>query len=107
MLRINDLKIDVSCLGGKYWLTGVVPAYAYANGQRTDTISGHRYTVALPEKGLEKLAVRIDGPQTLSAPESGYVEVKFDNLELYFFWQQGQPQVGARATGISLVNHKG
>ena len=108
MIRINDVIIDNRTVGNKFWLTEVTPVYAYANGQRTDTVSGYKYTVALPERNLEKVGVKIAGPQMLDAPESGFVEVKFDNLELYFYWQNNQPQVGARATGISLAgNNKG
>lgn len=35
-----------------------------------------------------------------------YAEVRFDGLEVFIYWSQGQPQVGARATGIHLVNPK-
>ena len=31
---------------------------------------------------------------------------RFDGLEVFIYWSQGQPQVGARATGIHLVNPK-
>ena len=70
-----------------------------------DTILGYRYAVAMPEKGLDKINVRIDGKQLMEAPD-GYVEVRFDNLEVFIYWSQGQPQVGAKATGIHLVNVK-
>ncbi|HBR01654.1 MAG TPA: hypothetical protein DD738_03505 [Ruminiclostridium sp.] len=106
MLRINDVIIDLRTVGNKFWLTEIVPVRAFVNGERTDTVSGHKYVIALPERNLEKIGVKISGPQLLEAPESGFVEVKFDNLELYFYWQNNQPQVGARATGISLVNTK-
>ena len=106
MLRIQDCIIDPRSLGSKFWLTEVSPSYAYQNGQRTDTISGYRYTIALPEKGLEKIGVKIEGPQLVKAPESGFVEVGFEGLEMYFYWSNGQPEVGARATGIALVNTK-
>jgi hypothetical protein len=97
MLRITDIIIDPRTLGGKLWLVDVQPAYSYVNGHRTDTITGYRYTVALPEKGLEKIAVRIDGTQKMEAP-NGF------HLELFIYWgAQNQPQVGARATDIQLV----
>ena len=41
----------------------------------------------------------------MDAPD-GYVEVRFDDLEVFIYWSQGQPQVGAKATGIHLVNPK-
>lgn len=80
-MRIQDLIIDNRSLGGKYWLVDVVPAYTYLDNKRTDTISGFKYFIALPERGLEKIAVKIDGKQLMEKPESGFVEVRFDNLE--------------------------
>ena len=59
-MKITDLIIDNRSLGSKLWLVDVVPAYEYKNNARTDTVLGYRYTVALPEKGLEKINVRID-----------------------------------------------
>lgn len=105
MLRITDIIIDPRTLGGKLWLVDVQPAYSYVDGHRTDTITGYRYTVALPEKNLEKIAVRIDGGQKMEAP-NGFQEVTFCDLELYIYWgAQNQPQVGARATDIQLVEN--
>ena len=86
-------------------MTDVSPAYEYKDNRRTDTVLGYRYAVAMPEKGLDKINVRIDGKQLLEAPD-GYAEVRFDGLEVFIYWSQGQPQVGAKATGIHLVNAK-
>lgn len=105
MLKISDLIIDPKSLGSKLWLVDVIPAYEYKDNRRTDNILGYRYSIALPEKGLEKINVRIDGPQLMEAPD-GYVEVRFEGLEVFIFWSQGQPQVGAKATGIHLVSPK-
>lgn len=104
-MKITDLIIDPKSLGNKLWLVDVSPAYEYQNNRRTDTILGYRYAVAMPEKGLDKINVRIDGDQQVEAPD-GYVEVRFDNLEVFIYWSQSQPQVGARATGIRLANSK-
>ena len=81
----------------------VIPSYAYQNGQRTDTVTGYRYTVALPDKGLDKINVRIDGDQQMDAPAS-FVEVRFAELEPYLYWSGGEYQLGARAKGIAAVN---
>lgn len=105
MLKITDVTIDPRSLGNKYWLVDIAPAYAYQNNVRTDTVTGYRYTVALPEKGLEKLNVKIEGKQQMDKPD-GYAEVVFDDLEVYAYWSQGQPQIGARATGIHPVSAK-
>ena len=106
-MRIQDLTIDPRSLGNKHWLVAVAPAFEYRNGQRTENVTGYRYSVCLPEKGLEKINIKIDGKQLLEAPESGYVEVAFTGLEVFIYWSSGQPNVGARATGVSLVTHKG
>ena len=104
-MKITDLIIDPRSLGNKLWLVDVTPAYEYQNNKRTDTVLGYRYAVALPEKGLDKINVRIDGDKRMEAPD-GYADVRFDDLEVFIYWSQGQPQVGARATGIHLVNTK-
>ena len=78
---------------------------AFPENRKTDSVLGYRYTVAMPEKGLDKINVRIDGDKRMDAPD-GYAEVRFDGLEVFIYWSQGQPQVGARATGIHLVNPK-
>lgn len=104
-MKITDLIISPASLGKKLWLVDVAPSYEYKNGSRTDTITGYRYSIALPEKGLDKITVKIDGEKRMDAPD-GYVEVRFDALEVFVYWSQGQPQVGAKATGIHLVDSK-
>ena len=106
MLKITDLIIDPKSLGNKFWLTEVTPVYEYKDNRRTDAIICYRYTVCLPERGLEKINVKIDGKQLLESPESGYVEVSFQNLEVFIYWLNQQPQVGAKASGTSLANQK-
>lgn len=104
-MKLTDLIISPASLGKKLWLVDVAPAYAYQNGNRTDTITGYRYSVALPEKGLEKITVKIDGEKRMDAPD-GYVEVRFDDLEVFLYWSKGDYHVGANATGVHLVNPK-
>ena len=53
MLNIRDLKIDPASLGAKKLLVDITPAYEYKDGRRSDTITGYRYVVALPEHSLE------------------------------------------------------
>jgi len=103
MLRLQDLTIDPCSLGNVFWLVDVRPVYEYRDDRRTDKVTAYRYIVALPDKGLERIAVKIDGEQQLEAP-NGYVEVDFVDLELYLYWAQGQPQIGARAQGIVAVS---
>lgn len=105
MMKLTDLIVSPKSLGDKLWLVDVSPAYEYQNNRRTDTVLGYRYSIAMPEHGLDKVDVRIDGQQQMDAP-NGYVEVRFDNLEVFIYWSKGDYHVGAKATGIHLVNPK-
>ena len=105
MLNIRNLKIDPASLGEKKLLVDIAPAYEYKDGRRMDTVTGYRYIVALPEHGLEKLGVRIEGRQLLEKPE-GFAEVEFTGLELMVYEAQGHAQISAKATGVSLVQKK-
>ncbi|HQO95868.1 MAG TPA: hypothetical protein PK516_08455 [Sedimentibacter sp.] len=104
-MKITDLIIDPKSLGGKLWLVDVAPAYEYKENRRTDTVTGYRYTIAMPDKNLDKINVKIEGKQLIEKP-NGYVEVTFTALELFVYWSNGQPQIGARATSIALANSK-
>ena len=103
MLNIRNLKIDPTSLGEKMLLVDITPAYEYKDGRRLDTVTGYRYIVALPEHGLEKLGVKIDGKQLLDKPD-GFAEVEFDGLDVFAYEAQGKTQISARATGITLVD---
>ena len=105
MIPINDLRIDPASLGHRFWCVGVVPAYEYKNGIKTDNVVGHKYLIALPEKNLEKIGVRIDGPQQLDEPD-GYVEVAFDDLTIKPYVMNGKVGISYRAAGIHAVNAK-
>ena len=83
-MKLTDLIVSPKSLGDKLWLVDVSPAYEYKDNKRTDTVLGYRYSVALPEKGLDKVDVRIDGQQQAEAP-NGYVEVRFDGLEVFIY----------------------
>ena len=102
MLKVRDLRIDPASLGAKKLLVDVVPAYEYRNNQRTDTVTGYRYVVALPAHSLEKIGVRIDGKQLMGKPE-GFIEVEFSDLEVSAYEAQGHVQLTAKATGISAA----
>ena len=103
MLNIRNLKIDPTSLGERMLLVDITPAYEYKDGRRLDTVTGYRYIVALPEHGLEKLGVKIDGKQLLEKPD-GFAEVEFIGLEVFAYEAQGKTQISARATGITLVD---
>lgn len=104
-MKIQDLIIDPKSLGSKLWLVDVAPVYEYKDNRRTENITGYRYTVAMPEKGLDKINIKIDGKQLADKP-NGYAEVSFTGLELSLYMMNNQPQIKATATGITLVNSK-
>lgn len=94
-MKLTDLIVSPKSLGDKLWLVDVSPAYEYKDGKRTDTVLGYRYSVALPEKGLDKVDVRIDGQQQAEAP-NGYAEVRFDGLGSVYLLVQGRLPCGRK-----------
>lgn len=104
-MKITDLIIDPRDLGNKLWLAGVSPTYEYQNNRQTDTVLGYRCVVTLPEKGLGEINVHIGGDKLMDAPND-YTEVRFNDLEVFIYWNQSQPRMGTKATGIHLVNPK-
>lgn len=104
-MNISDLIIDPKSLGNKLWLVDILPVYVYENNKRTENISGYRYIVAMPEKNLDKIGIKIEGKQQVEKPE-GYAEITFQNLEVFIYYINGQPQIGAKAIGATLVQNK-
>lgn len=101
-MKLTDCIVSPKTLGRKMLLVDVSPAYAYANGSRTDDITGYRYEVALPDHRFDKISVKINGNQLIESPED-CVEVTFDGLELFIYWTAGNYQLGAKATGIHPI----
>ena len=105
MQWLYNLKFDNKSLGDVLLLVDVLPVYEYKDNTRTDNVVAHRYIVAVPEHGLEKIAVKIEGKKLLEKPE-GFSEVIFEGLEISAYESHGIPQIRAKANGISLVNNK-
>lgn len=104
-MKLSDLIIDPHTVGQHLLLVDVSPYYKYVNNQKTDEIEGYKYSVAMAEKGLEKINVKIAGQKLMETPES-FVEVKFTGLELSVYMMNNKPEIGAKATGISLATNK-
>lgn len=106
-MNISDIVIDANASVGKnLLLTNITPVYTYKNNQRTDEVNAYKYHVAMMERNLEKIAVKIEGQKLLETPDNGYLEVAFEGLSLSIYTMNGQPQISARATGISVVKEK-
>ncbi len=104
-MDIRELVIDANkSVGKNLMLVDIIPNYTYENGKRSDNINGYRYVVAMPERALDKLSVRIDGDLLLDKSEDDYPVVLFDGLELSLYWSNGNYQVSAKANGIRLAN---
>lgn len=106
MIDIRKLRIDITSLGTKKLLVDVSPSYEYKDGKKTESITGYKYAIALPDHGLEKINIKIEGKQLIDKPSDGFVEVELTGLEVFVYWSQGQYQVGARASGISIVGSR-
>ena len=104
-LNIRDLKIDSNCLG-KMLLVDVKPGYLYKDGVKQDSVNHHVYSVALPDYGLDKINVKIEGKKLMEKPETNFPDVLFANLEIYVYLQNGQWVVAGRASNIEVVSKK-
>lgn len=106
-MRVSDLVIDAyATMGQTLLLTDITPVFDYKNNHRTDEILGYKYHVAMTERRLEKVAVKIEGQKLLEISDDDYLEVEFQGLELSVYTMNGQTQVSARATGVSVVKGK-
>ena len=105
MLRLSDLIIDAKSLGNRLWLTEITAVYSYRNNVKTDEVVGYRYTVCLPDKNFEKIGIKIDGKRLLESPESSYLVVQFEGLEIFAYSLNGVIQIGGKATGVSVVSN--
>lgn len=104
-LRVTDLKIDVSSLGNSFLLVDVVPAYAYVDNKRTDTIVGYKYVCALPAHKLEKISVKIENTTPLIELENAdaMIPVVFDDLEVGTYYRGGSIELSAKASMIHTL----
>ena len=102
-INSSDIIIDPRTLGSSLLLVGISEWREYKDGKRTDTIVGYTYNLVLPDKKFAPFNVKIKGKQLLDVP-TDFVEVTFQDLELFVYSMNGKINLAARATGISLVN---
>nr|WP_316616986.1 hypothetical protein [uncultured Ruminococcus sp.] len=100
MLSLSELIIDPRSVGKKLFLVAVKPVYDYKDGHRvSDEPVGYKYEVALPEKHMEKISVRIGGACQIEEPES-FLEVVLEGLQLSLYWTPSGHQIKATASKI-------
>ena len=83
MLSLNNIKIDPNSLGKKLILTSVSPFYKYEGGVRGTEVIGYRYDIACVMHGLEKISVKIEGPQQIQMNDGDdYPFVRFEGIQI-------------------------
>lgn len=102
-ININDLRIDTRSLGEQKLLIDVLPIAEYKDGERTSMVSGYKYVIALPAHKLEKISVKIDGPQKMQPSQDGYKNVEFTDLEIRAYVIDGKPVLSCKAKDIKEV----
>lgn len=101
MINLRDIRIDAEAtLGAPLLLVKEAPTFAYEGGAPTQRVDGTRYTVACPGASMQTLAVKVPGPQTLTRGDRAILPVAFAQLELYVYYRDGKPMIGARASAI-------
>ena len=103
MISGKDLKIDVSCLGDGFILTGIAPWHDYIDGKRQSNLKGYKYEVAVPALRFEKLAVKIEGRQLIEMGDEPQA-VSFSGLEVTPYAMDSQLRLSATAKSIEKVN---
>lgn len=101
-MKVTDLVFDINAsLGEDLWLVDIYPAFAFVNGKKTSEVVGYNYVIMLPQKGLQKINVKILGKQLVDKP-TVYLPVEFENLTLFVYYLNGRERVGAKATSIRV-----
>ena len=100
-MKLQDLIIDKRSLGKQLLLVDAKPCYVYANGVRTNEVSGYTYDIALPERHFDHISIKIPGPLQLELGNDDYVDVVFEGLELGIAWSSNGYYPSGTATAIT------
>lgn len=88
---------------GELWCTGVVPAYEYVNGSKTDNIIGYKYNIVAIDCDAQAFSVKIAGEKQLDEIE-GHVNVQLVNANFIIYSLNGRIGVSAKADKIIKVD---
>lgn len=94
---------------GDFIATGVFPAMAYENGQRTDRQVGIKVRVVIPNLGYEQLTVTVASTldpvsEALKRADADHpVRVTFDGFVGRFYVLQGKGGISAKADAVRVV----
>lgn len=115
MIKITDLKIDPHSLGDKYIFTGeITPAYAYKDGQKTNTINSFKYGVVLPNLKFEKINIKVPiekKPAPLfdilsDEPVPAGIELGFKGLNVGTYFSNGSINITCSADDVFVLDNK-
>lgn len=105
-MKQNQVIVNEKTLGNPpYWLCDISEDFEYINNEKTNNQIGWKYTIALPEKGLEKLVVKIAGKRQIPEIED-ICKCTFNGLEIGVYVQNNQIKLKATAKEIVLVKEK-
>lgn len=99
---IRAVRIDPACLGDKLRLCEIRPVYEWADGKRTDKLTGYAYTVMCPALAYEKLSVKIAGKQRLAEDAIDHV-VEFDGMAIGIYERYGDHSVNLTASAQDIA----
>lgn len=94
---------------GPLYATGVFPAMAYENGQRTDKQIGIKVRVVIPNLGYETLTVTVSSTvdpvsEALKRADADHpVRVTFDGFVGRFYVLNGKGGISAKATAVRVL----
>ena len=109
-MLLTKLNIPLEVITGDAHqiLLEVAPYYAYADGKKTDTLVGYRYTV-VEDRNFEKFSVKIPSSTPAVSQENidtakQRIFVTFENaFAKPYRTQNGDYDLSISATGINLV----
>ncbi len=105
----TGLYIDPNCFGKDMLLVETAPYYEYIDKVRSNNILGYKYTVVLPQRGFEKLDVKISGNKLLDVKPGDNISVSFKDLQVkpYLMFRGDRPALMFTAQASDIVSNVG
>ena len=107
-LILNSLQISGNAEGIGI-LLNILLGYEYVNGKRTDIHTFLKYQVVYPDKGFEKVTVKVPGTKPIVTAEqleqqNGKIKVKFKNLSGKLYRSNsGDLMLSCKADGVEVI----
>ena len=103
-LKLSDVMIDPRSLGTSMLFAAAAEYYDYTDGVRSTTPSGIKVEVLLPEKAMERLAVKIPGATAFPKADPLAV-VRFKDLSVTAYVVNGNVGFKATASAVEIKNN--